>query len=997
MRILAELRRRWWLLIVLALLLLALLSAQIATFITDLQWFRRLGFEQVFWTLLGTRIGIGVVAALVAAALIAGNLLLAKRLAPPYRIPSAQEEGVERYRELLEPFARPLLLGVGLVIGVLSGLSVAQDWQTVLLWLNRVAFGLEDPQFGRDVGFFVFELPFLTFVNSWLFTTLALTIVLTAVAHYVFGGIRPQSPGQKITPQTNVHLSLLLAALVGVRAWGFVLDQYMLSFSERGTVTGLSYTDVNAQLLAFQLLAIIAAVCVVLFLVNVWFRTWLLPAGGVAILLVAAVVLAGIYPAVIQQLQVNPQELEREQEYIARNLELTRFGFGLRLGEDVQDRTFPATPRLEPEEVEDNETTLAALRMWTPSVLMNTFKQLQERRSFYDFRDVDVDRYAIDDELVQVMLSAREVNINQLAEGAQTWENQRLAYTHGFGLVAADVNRSDRNGDPLLYAQDMPVRGIDELVPDNPRIYYGENSPEYSIVNTQMNEIDYPTTDGEVTYRYEGTGGVEVGSFLGRVAFALRFWDRNLLLSGLITNDSRVLFNRNIRDRIELVAPFLKLDSDPYPAVVDGRIKWIQDAYTTSDMVPYSERVDLAAHTQTEQRELVAVQGADGVQLQERIVQRPGLQGSANYIRNSVKAVVDAYDGTVTLYVVDDEDPLIRAWQRVFPDAFTPADEASENLQAHFRYPEDIFRVQSAVFQTYHIESAASFYRKNDAWVIPDDPTMRGDANVDSRMRPHYQVMRLPGEDEEEFALLQYFSPIERRVLAGWLAARSDGENYGELHAYRMPAGEQATFGPVQLQERLDRDGPLANLIGRWNQSDAQVVRGQILVIPVGDSLLYGQPLFLQQAEQDALPKLVLVVLADRDRIVWSTSLGGALRELYGDVAANIDTGGVPLDEVLEELDLPDRLVEEFDEELPDEEVERVSEEVAELIGEALQRFAEADEALRAGDLAGYASAVSQAEELLAQSMERMDAGAPAAGEPPADEEDEDAEPPETG
>ena len=580
MRLIEQLRRRWWLVLAVLAVLVLLFAQRVASFYTDVLWFDSVGFSSVFWTLLTTQIGLGVTAGAVMIILLAGNLLLARKLAPPYRIPSAQEEGIERYRQAVEPFARSLVLVVALAIGILSGVSVAPEWETVLLWLNGAEFGQADPQFGIDLGYFVFTLPLLTAVNSWLFTALLITIILTAVAHYLFGGIRPQAPGQKISPQVNVHVSILLAVLVAVRAWGFWLDRYMLSYSQRGTVTGLSYTDVNAQLPAYLLLTIIAAVCVVLFLLNIRFQGWLLPASGVAILAVAFVVLSGIYPTVIQRLQVDPQELEREADFIERNLEHTRLGFGL---QDVTFEPFPARENLSPEAVADNAATFEAIRLWDPATLLNTYAQLQELRPYYDFHDVDVDRYRFDnDQLQQVMLSVREINEQNLEEGAQTWENQRLVYTHGFGLVSSAVSTKRSDGQPVFFARDIPPEGVEKLEVGNPRVYFGERSPEYSIVNTQRLELDFPR-EGENPERYEYTGddGVGVGSPLRRVAFALRFAEPNIVLSSFIESDSRILFNREIRDRLERVAPFLDFDHDPYPVAVDDRIKWVVDAYTT--------------------------------------------------------------------------------------------------------------------------------------------------------------------------------------------------------------------------------------------------------------------------------------------------------------------------------------------------------------------------------------------------------------------------------
>ena len=997
MRLIEQLRRRWWLVLAIAVVVLLLFAQRLATFYTEVLWFDSVGFSSVFWTLLTTQVGLGVIAGLVMAALLAGNLLLARKLAPPYRIPSAQEEGIERYRQAVEPFARSLVLVVALAIGVLSGISVAPEWETVLLWLNGAEFGQVDPQFGLDLGYFAFTLPMLTAVNSWLFTALLITILLTAVAHYLFGGIRPQAPGQKLSPQVNVHLSILLAVLVAVRAWGFWLDRYMLSYSQRGTVTGLSYTDVNAQLPAYLLLTIIAAVCVVLFLLNIRFQGWLLPASGVAILAVAFVVLSAIYPTVIQRLQVDPQELDREEEFIDRNLEHTRLGFGL---QETTFEPFPALESLSPEAVADNAATFEAIRLWDPATLLNTYAQLQELRPYYDFYDVDVDRYRFEnDRLQQVMISVREINESNLEEGARTWENQRLVYTHGFGLVSSAVSTKRSDGQPVFFARDIPPEGVDKLEVENPRIYFGERSPEYSIVNTERLELDFPR-EGENPERYEYTGedGVGVGSPMRRLAFALRFAEPNIVLSSFIESDSRILFNREIRDRLERVAPFLDFDHDAYPVAVDDRVKWIVDAYTTTDMLPYSERVDLGALTLAEQRELEAFQQPDGtLALREVTRQLPGIEGRANYIRNSVKAVIDAYDGTIDLYVAEEDDPVIQTWRNAFPDKFHDYDEAGEDLHNHFRYPEDIFRVQSALFQTYHIEEPQEFYTKEDAYRIPNDAAFfqnQQEQDTEQResrpMRPYYLLMRLPGEDQEEFALIQPYTPVERNNLIAWLAGRSDPENYGELKAYQMPP-TRTVFGPEQVQARIDQDSEVAEQITLWNQSGSRVIYGNLLVIPIDDALLYAQPLFLR-AEQSDLPNLEKVVLVLGDDVVLEETLTEGLLALFGDAAPAIalpEGAEEDVADITDEDDIAGMAPEEDadePEEAPDEadepaEAPEVGDAFLERLEDASQAFEDAEEALSNGDLGEYQTKNSEASQLILEALQMM--GTPTAAAEP--------------
>jgi uncharacterized membrane protein (UPF0182 family) len=966
--LMGALRRRWWLLLIVVVVAVLVFGSRLSTFYTDVLWFNSIGFGEVFWTRLTTQVGLGVIAGLVIAVLVGGNLWLTKRLAPVYRIPSAQEEGIERYRQVLEPYTRPLLVILAIIVGLFSGLGVVSSWDTVLLWANQAPFGQADPQFGRDLGFFVFELPFLTFVESWLFTALVVTILFTVVGHYLFGGIRPQSPGPKLTPQVHVHLSVLLAILVGVRAWGFYLDRFALSYSERGQVTGLSYTDVNAELVALRLLVVIAAVCAVLFLINLRYRSWVWPAAGVGILALAWVVLSGIYPAVIQRVQVDPEELPREEPFIERNLELTRFGFGID-DEHVTYEQFPANSSLSNQEVAQNRTTLESIRLWNPSTLQNTYRQLQEFRPYYDFRDVDVDRYRVDGERQQVMISAREVNPEDLPDNAQTWQNRRLRYTHGYGQVASAVATKTADGQPQFLASDLPLNGAERLKIANPRVYFGENPPEYSIVKTGQRELDFPVPDGEPNeFVYDGKDGVGVGSPLRRLAFAWRYGEPNIVLSGLIRPESRMLYRRNVRDRVQSVAPYLKLDHDPYPVAVDGRLKYVVDGYTTSQMLPYSERVDLGSRTLAEQTTLVAQQVDGQVVFREETRPLPGISGTANYIRNSVKAVVDAYDGTVTLYVVDQNDPVIQTWQNTFPDSFTPLSEASPQLRRHFRYPEDFFRVQASLFETYHIQDAEQFYTKEDAWAIPRDASFfanQSERDPSTRrqraMRPYYLLQRLPGEDEQEFGLVQPFTPRERRVMTAYLVGRSDPEEYGQMKVYVMPPNK-TVFGPEQVQARIDQDEAVSEQITLWNQSGSRVIYGDQLVVPIEDSLLYAQPLFLR-ADQSEIPELRKVVLVFGDQVVMRDTLSDGLDALFGDAAPEVSPGG-------RAQPRPD------DGDQPDG--QRFDPEAARLITEALQAFAAADEALASGELGTYQQRTNEANNLLEEAQRLLGGQIPA-------------------
>ncbi|HYN19195.1 MAG TPA: UPF0182 family protein, partial [Actinomycetes bacterium] len=638
-------------------------------------------------------------------ALIVGvNLWMVERLAPRYGLSVVARPQVERARAVLSPYLRPLRLGIAAFLGLVVGLQASGLWQSFLLWRNRVPFGDIDPLFKRDVGFYVFELPFQRAVFGWLFTTLVLTTILVAAGHYVLGGIRPQAETNRIAPQTQSHLCVLLGLIVALKAWGYLLDKYQLVFSTRGVVAGASYTDVKVQLPALQMMFWVALICAVLFF-------WGARRGGLAVPLFSIVLLAGvslimggIIPAVFQRFRVEPQELVRERPYIEHNLDATRKAFNLR---EVETKSFPASGNLTTKDIQENRTTVDNIRLWDPEVLRPGVRNLQAIAQYYNFTDVDVDRYQIGDDTRQVMVSVREVDPNGLAESARTWQNLHLAYTHGYGMVAVQVNTAAEGGQP-----DFIVSGFNPPDPaikvDQPRVYFGEpppNSPEFVVANTAQGEYDAQTGGQTSLFNYDGTGGVQLSDLGRRLAFAVRFRDINLLISGNIKNESRLMFNRDIRDRVERAAPFLQWDGDPYAVVVDGRIKYVRDGYTTSSNYPYAQRVDLA----------------DAARRNE--IGSRGVQGVGNYIRNSVKAVVDAYTGEVTLYAYDDSDPILQAWRKAFPDLFVAKGDVSPAMASHLRYPEDLFSIQTWIYASYHIANPDAFYAKEDFWALPDDRT----------------------------------------------------------------------------------------------------------------------------------------------------------------------------------------------------------------------------------------------------------------------------------
>ena len=922
-------RRRLGSVLVGSLLLLVFGANRIAVFVSDLWWFEERGYRDVFLTVLLTRYGIGATFTVALAIFIGINLSIARRTRP-FIIPTTpQQAQVQRVRDAVDPYLPWVIAAVSILFALTSGAAVGAQWRTFLLFLNGEGVGIVDPLFDRDLGFWLFELPFWALIQSWLFTSLVLTIMLTAGAHYVLGAIRPESP-EKVTPPAKLHLTVLVALALGVRAWGYWLDRYELNFSQRGTVTGASFTDVNAELPALLLLIGVSIIAIVILFASLRRNGFLLPGAALGLLVVASIVLQGVYPAFVQRVRVDPQELAREREFIGRNLEATRRAFGL---DEVVREPFAIRNDLDEQDVIDNDVTLRNVRLWDPAVLETTYAELQSLRPYYEFRNVAIDRYFIDGELRQVMLATRE--LSSLPSQADTWQNRHITFTHGFGIVASQVNTANEEGQPVFISSNIPPVGDEEVVPSvQPGIYFGATpSPEYSLVRTDADELDFeqPETQQQVTTVYAGRGGVAIDSFARRVAFALRFADYNLVLTNLLNDESRILFNREVSERVQLVAPFLELDSEPYPVVIDGRVKWIVDAYTTSIAYPYSER-----------RPLV---------LGNRAV-------TVNYVRNSVKAVVDAFDGDVTLYVVDDEDPLVRAWGRAFPGLLQPFGAAPDEIVRHFRYPQDLFRLQSQLFRTYHIPEADAFYNRADAWDIPVDPaslanqggaTALQQAAGQRPLEPYYLVMRLPGEETEEFVLIQPYLAVSRPNMVAWLAGRSDGEQLNSLFAVRFPSDQQV-LGPLQAQARIEQDDEISAYITLRSRDGSNVIRGNMQVLPIADSILYVQPLFLENP-QARIPELARVAVVMGERTAFDRTLSGALAQLLdiripdslaGDEGTDVAPGAP-------DADASDALV---------------------LLERALEAFDRADTFLRAGDLAGYEREVLSARRLLERAFE---------------------------
>ncbi|MFP5377936.1 MAG: UPF0182 family protein [Acidimicrobiia bacterium] len=951
----------------------ALTSARgLARFYTDYLWFDSLDFTGVWAGVLWSKVGLALLFSAVFAGLLWVNLAAARRLAPPVRPPGPEEEGLRQILLVIESRPRLVHGAVAVVMGLLFGVGVAGRWNDWILFRNSVSFGVDDPLFGRDVGFYVFQLPVLAFVANWLFAALIIVALVTAGAHYVHGGLRFQVQRRRVTPQATAHLSVLFGAVALLKAAGYYLDRFELALSERGVVQGATYTDVNAKLPAIELLIVISLLTAGLFLYNVRQQRWTLPAIAVGLWALVALVAGTVYPAVIQRFRVEPAESTKEAPFIERNIAATRTAMGL---DDVTVRDFAYDEGLEAEALVGNAETIRNVRLWDPQVLRRTYQRLQEVRTFYRFTDVDVDRYAVQDAKTQILLSARELSPDSLP--SDTWENRHLAFTHGYGAVLSPANAVTSDGQPDFLVKNIPPQGEPEIT--QPRLYHGEAIGGYAIVNSGRDEIDYLREDGTaVTNRYDGKGGVGIGSIVRRVAFALRFADVNPAISGFMTPESRILYLRDVRERVQAVAPFLHYDADPYPVVIDGRITWLIDAYTTSDRYPYAEANDGG-----------------------RVSQASGLNHRFNYVRNSVKVAVDAYDGDPVFYRVDPDDPIAAAYAKAFPELFRDADEVPDELRAHFRYPEDLFRVQTDMWGRYHIGDPAEFYSQSDRWTLAQDPGSGAPAPAttapppgapqprpatEGRMDPYYLLMKLPGARSTEFLILQPFVPFSeddsRRELSAFMVAKADPGDYGQLEVFVMPRDRQVD-GPAIVNARINQEPEVSQLITLLSRAGSEVLLGNLVIIPVEQSLIYVRPLYVQATGANAVPELKKVIVAFGDRIAVRDTFQDALVAVFGAAPETLEEGPVGAEEPEPgegpTADLP--------------------QEVRQHLDAAAKAFDEADAALRAGDLVSYAQKAEEAREAFDRAREASarQAAAVADGAAPADAAAASAPPPAGG
>ena len=831
-------------LVVLGLVLLFLALNFGRSVYTNWLWFSHLGFRPVYTTILTTKIWLFLVGFVTMAALTAASFWYAFRNSwGPIHYPMPPEAAVWLRRALIAA-----IVLTAAITSIAFGSALAGRWNEFLRLLNSVSFGMQDPLFNKDVGFYVFTMPALHMVQGWLMGAFVVLLVLSTVvylASFTLRGINPE-----LTPGLRTHLAVLGAGFMLTIAGAHLLDIYEMLFSTSGAVTGATFADVTARLPALRLLTGVAALAAVIMLISIRLsnlrQAMRLILIGFGLWVVAAILAGVAWPALVQRFSVDPNELERERPYIERNIEWTRLAFDL---DRVTVESYPVREQLQASDLLDNPETVNNIRLWDPRPLLDVYNQIQHLRLYYSFSDVDVDRYTIDGDYRQVLLGTREIFPDGLDAEAQNWVNRTLVYTHGYGVVVSPATVFTEEGQPEFFVKDVPPTGT--LTTDQPRVYYGENTGHFVIVNAREPEFDHPATEegAQPVYisSYDGSGGVRLSSFLRRAAYAWEFADINVLISGQITGESKALYRRDIRERVSTVAPFLQLDQDPYMVVTDEGLFWIQDAYTFTDRFPYSKRLD---------------------------------EQEFNYIRNSVKVVMDAYNGSLTFYVIEPggrSDPLVDVYRDIFPDLFRPFEEMPESLQGHIRYPEVLLRAQAQTYLQYHMVDPKEFFLKEDQWEVPNEVVLEATSQP---VEPYYVIMKLPGEDREEFVLILPFTPQDKPNLVAWMAARSDGEHYGDILAFRFPK-DRLFNGPSQVEARIDNDPTISEQFTLWGQSGSIVIRGNLLVIPIGETLLYAEPIYLQ-AESLDFPELKRVILVTSDQVVMEPTLEEAVFALLG-------------------------------------------------------------------------------------------------------------------
>jgi uncharacterized membrane protein (UPF0182 family) len=915
----------------------------------DWLWFENLDFSPVFWTMLLSQFGFGFVVWLPLMIIIIINIYVATRLHPDdgRGMNLGDAGGYFSQIGLSGRALNTILLAVILILSFVIASKGSDHWDMVLRYLYQKPFGSVDPIFNKDIGFYVFSLPLYILVREGLMVFVVLAGLIT-IAWYLKGGALqivgdlspaegapPSLPKITISEKAKKHLFFLLGIIVLLVAWGFYLKIYGLLYSTQGPAFGASYTDVYFKVWAYRFLIILSLGLAVILFIDV-FRSrkkLILLSGGIWL---GAVLLLGTgLPTLIQKFVVKPNELEKESPYIAHNIEFTRKAYNLH---NIKEVDFDVSDTLSVEDIEKHDVTVQNIRIWDERPLLQTYKQIQAIRLYYDFNNVDVDRYLINNKYRQLMLAARELVISKLPPQANTWVNRHLIYTHGYGLAASPVNEVTREGLPRLFIKDVPPVSEVDLNVEQPEIYYGEKTEQYVLVKTKTKEFDYPKGNKNVYAIYQGKGGVPINSFVRRVLFAFEFFDPQILFTNYLNPESRLMFKRRIDKRVAAIAPFLDYDGDPYLVVSEGRLYWIQDAYTGSDMYPYSRRFKARFKNKT-----------------------------LNYIRNSVKVIIDAYNGDVSFYIIDEKDPIVQTYSDIFPDLFKPFNDMPAGLKKHIRYPRDLFKIQIDAYTKYHMEDVQVFYNQEDLWQIPDE--LYGDSR--QKMEPYYVIIKLPEGDKEEFLLMTPFTPSKKDNMIGWLAGRSDLPNYGNLLVYKLPK-EKLIYGPMQIEARINQHTDISREFSLWGQGGSRVIRGNLLAIPISDSFIYVEPIYLEaiqearetpasgasqpggfrkpqgtqapgpsqpdQSRTAALPELKRVIVAYGNRLLMEETLDSALRlVLGGEIAAR-------------------EMVSAF---------KPGTHDVSESGKLAMEHYNRAKEYLRQGDWAGYGKELQHLEEIL--------------------------------
>lgn len=839
-------KRKTTLALLAVLVLILPFLASLLKLYVDWHFFAETGYSEVLTTSLLAKIGCGLFFGVLLLAILLLNLIPALRSKFP-RVALTIMEGTlyQLKSDEAERLIKPIGLIAAGVLALFAGNWGTLQWEKVLLYLNMLQVGSTDPIMGKDIGFYLFNLPLLETLAAFSRLAVLFAIILVAVVYFVNGGISMTPNSINVAVKVRKHLAVLGGLFLLTVSAGFYLDCFKLLFSESGAVYGAGYTDVTARLLVYRILAVLTPLAAVVFAAGIWKARWRQALAAPVILLAVFVIGIKVYPGLLQKFKVAPNELALEMPYIEHGIKFSRFGYDL---DKIETIPFDVDDKLTAADISRNDQTIKNIRLWDHAPLLRTYSQLQQIRTYYKFHDVDNDRYLVNGQYSQVMLSPRELSYNDLP--SRNWINERLIFTHGNGLTFGPVSRISNEGLPEFFIKDIPAVSLADIKVTRPEIYYGELSNDYVIVKTRVPEFSYPTATGNINTSYGGKGGVPLDSLVKRALYAAYFKTEKIFLSSDISKESRILYYRNIVERVKTVAPFLLLDSDPYMVVAkDGKLVWIIDAYTASDKLPYSKPI------------------SHGI----------------NYMRNSVKIVVDAYDGSLNYYVSDPHDPLVKVYARIFPKLFKPMAAMPEDLRAHVRYPHQFLKIQAAMFAAYHMTDPKVFYNRENLWEIP--------AHGENPMEPYYTIMKLPGEKKEEYILLLPFTPAKRDNLAAWLTARCDGENYGKLLAYTFPR-DRLIYGPKQIDARINQDSSISQQLTLWGQRGSEVIRGSMLVIPIEKSLLYVQPLYLAATDKIGLPELRRVIVAYRDEVVMEETLELALRKLFGGPRPTTETTG---------------------------------------------------------------------------------------------------------